>query len=246
MGLRILSKAYTKASWAVDDSWAVVGLIALFALITAEFWGNLVRQSNSLAIADFKPQSLYMLHQLYALSITATKLSILYLYRRIFAVRTFKQISFAVAAICVSWWAAFTVTALFPCYPVKKMWQHQIKGHCYNFKTFFLASGVVDVLLDAIILSLPIKMISRLQMPYKRKVMLCFVFLIGGLAFFGTRRPSRKATDQHPLKHCDNLTGPAEEEQRSRETIAGRSTGGHGETEWEAYPTTVEKTVQIV
>ncbi|KAL8880752.1 MAG: hypothetical protein Q9198_001901 [Flavoplaca austrocitrina] len=212
VGLRILSKTYTKASWAADDSWAVVGLVALFALIIAEFWG----MSNFYfeAVFDLKKQpltkaglfagggglnvesillkhesatsenyfkSLYMLHPLYALSITATKLSILYLYRRIFAVRTFKQISLAVAAICVSWWAAFTVTALFPCYPVKRMWQHQIEGHCYDFNTFFIASGVVDVLLDAIILSLPIKMISRLQMPYKKKVMLCFVFLIGGL-----------------------------------------------------------------
>lgn len=230
VGLRILSKTYTKASWAADDSWIVLGLVALFALATAEIWGMLylyhkpvldpVKQrlikvgvfaggggltvetillqhqtatlenyakansstgSNRLAIAHSKLQSLYMLAPLYALSITAIKLSILYLYRRIFAVKTFKQISFAVAAACVIWWVVFTVTALVPCYPVQKFWQYRIKGHCYNFKIFYIWAGVVDVLLDGIILSLPIKMISRLQMPYKRKVMLCFVFLLGGL-----------------------------------------------------------------
>lgn len=41
VGLRILSKTYTKASWAADDSWAVLGLVALFALATAEIWGML-------------------------------------------------------------------------------------------------------------------------------------------------------------------------------------------------------------
>lgn len=122
-----------------------------------------------------------MLDPLYALTVTAVKLSILYLYRRIFAVQAFKQISFAVAAACVVWWVVFTITALIPCRPVRKFWQPQIEGHCYNFNEFFLGASIVDILLDAVILSLPIKKIVGLQMPYKRKVMLCFVFLVGGL-----------------------------------------------------------------
>ena len=39
VALRLLTKLYTKASWAADDSWAVVSLIALFAWMGAEFWG---------------------------------------------------------------------------------------------------------------------------------------------------------------------------------------------------------------
>ncbi len=39
IGLRILSKTCTKVSWAADDSWAVLGLVALYAMMTAEFWG---------------------------------------------------------------------------------------------------------------------------------------------------------------------------------------------------------------
>ena len=39
VGLRLLTKLYTKTSWAADDSWAVVSLVALFAWMAAEFWG---------------------------------------------------------------------------------------------------------------------------------------------------------------------------------------------------------------
>ena len=122
-----------------------------------------------------------MLDAIYALTVTATKLSILYLYRRIFSVQRFRQISFAVAAVCVLWWLIFTIIVMNPCRPVKKFWQPQIEGHCYNFDEFFLGAAVADVVLDAVILALPIKMILGLQMSYRRKVMLCFVFLVGGL-----------------------------------------------------------------
>ena len=122
-----------------------------------------------------------MLDAIYALTVTATKLSILYLYRRIFSVQCFRQISFAVAAVCVLWWLIFTIIVMNPCRPVKKFWQPQIEGHCYNFDEFFLGAAVADVVLDAVTLALPIKMILGLQMSYQRKVMLCFVFLVGGL-----------------------------------------------------------------
>ncbi|KAI4149426.1 MAG: hypothetical protein LQ341_001322 [Variospora aurantia] len=189
--LRLFSKVYTKAPWAADDSWAVLSLIALFAWMAVEFWGiftggggeniQTIVIEHKFAILQNYIKSLYMLDPLYALTVTAVKLSILYLYRRIFAVQAFKQISFAVAAACVVWWVVFTITALIPCRPVRKFWQPQIEGHCYNFNEFFLGASIVDILLDAVILSLPIKKIVGLQMPYKRKVMLCFVFLVGGL-----------------------------------------------------------------
>ncbi|KAL8859669.1 MAG: hypothetical protein Q9178_003783 [Gyalolechia marmorata] len=303
VGLRILSKAYTKTSWAADDSWAVLGLVALFALATAEIWGmlylyhkaildhvkqplikagvyagggglsiekillqnqsatleNYVKANSStgphrLAIAHSKLQSLYMLSPLYGLSTTAIKLSILYLYRRIFAVKPFKQMSFAVAAACVIWWVVFTVTALVPCLPVKKFWQYRIEGQCYNFNTFFIWAGVVDVLLDGIILALPIRVISRLQMPYKRKgsfgptatSALQFCALASLLTLLSYRRPSEKETDDYPLKHYDKIAEPVGEGQFSGETARGTSTSVHKDNEWEMDRTEMENTAHMV
>lgn len=190
VGLRLLTKIYTKAAWAHDDSWAVMSLAALFAWLGVEFWGifsgggganieTIILASEFATLRNYL-KSLYTLSPIYGLTITLARLSILYLYRRIFSVGPFRQISLAVIIICVVWWMVFTITTLIPCRPVKKFWQPQVAGSCYNFDEFFLGIAVIDVILDTVVLTLPIRMIVRLQMSYQRKVMLCFVFLLGG------------------------------------------------------------------
>ena len=84
-------------------------------------------------------------------------------------------------AVCVAWWLVFTVAALVVCLPVEKFWNRQLDGYCYNFDMFFVVMASVETFLDTVILSLPIKMIVGLQMSYKKKIMLCVVFSIGGL-----------------------------------------------------------------
>ena len=39
VGLRLLTKLYTKNKWAADDSWIIVSLVALFAFLGVELWG---------------------------------------------------------------------------------------------------------------------------------------------------------------------------------------------------------------
>ena len=112
---------------------------------------------------------------------TSAKLSILYLYRRIFSVKIFRRVSFLTAAICVAWWLVFPVTSLVPCRPVEKFWHPQIEGYCYNFGKFFIVMASTEIVLDVVILSLPIKMILGLQISCKRKILLCCVFLVGSL-----------------------------------------------------------------
>ncbi|KAL8790985.1 MAG: hypothetical protein Q9195_006130 [Heterodermia aff. obscurata] len=190
VALRLLAKFYTKTSWATDDSWAIVSLVALFAWTAVEFWGllaggggvnieTIILENKFITLQNFI-KSLYILDPLYALTITSVKLSILYLYRRIFSVKVFHQITFVTGAVCVAWWLAFTVTALVPCRPVERFWNPQLDGYCYNFDMFFVVMASIEIVLDVVILSLPVKMVLGLQMSYKRKIMLCAVFSIGG------------------------------------------------------------------
>ncbi len=65
--------------------------------------------------------------------------------------------------------------------PVGKFWQSRIEGLCYNFDKFFLGTGIMDVVLDTVILILSIRMIIRLQISYQCKGMLCFVFPLSEL-----------------------------------------------------------------
>ena len=115
------------------------------------------------------------------MTITASKLSIISLYRRIFVTKRFQQVSLVVGGLCVAWWIVFTVVTLVPCLPVKRFWMRELPGHCYNLNQFAVSISSVDVFLDAIILLLPIKPILDLQMSKSRKALLCAIFLVGGL-----------------------------------------------------------------
>ena len=126
-------------------------------------------------------QSLYTLDPLFGLTVTASKLSIISLYRRIFVPKRVQQITFVVASLCVTWWIVFTITVLNPCRPVRKFWLPQTPGYCYNFDKFALGIAIMDILLDASILAIPIKPVLNLQMAKSRKIQVCVIFLVGGL-----------------------------------------------------------------
>ncbi len=128
-----------------------------------------------------KGQSLYTLDPLYALTVVTTRLSILYLYRRIFAVPSFRQLSLVVGIACIIWWIANTIVFLVTCMPIQKSWDPQREGHCYNFDEWFIGISIIDIILDTVILALPIKMVLGLQLSSQRRISLCFIFLLGSL-----------------------------------------------------------------
>lgn len=123
---------------------------------------------------------MYTLNAVYALAITFVKLSILFLYRRIFTTPRFRQVSVGIATLVVIWWIVFTICTLLPCLPPQKFWHPELKGPCFNYDEFFLGSEIVDILLDFVILTLPVRMISKLQMSRQRKWILYLIFLVGG------------------------------------------------------------------
>ena len=115
------------------------------------------------------------------LAITASKISILSLYRRIFIQVRFQQATLVMVGLYGVWWIVFTIMTLSPCRPVKKVWLPQVPGHCYNSDQFLLGVSIVDFFLDTTVLILPIKPVMDLQMPKSRKMLLCAIFLVGGL-----------------------------------------------------------------
>ena len=50
-----------------------------------------------------------------------------------------------------------------------------------NSGTFLLSHASIDLILDIMILCLPLPMITKLQMPFRRKVVLVAIFWLGFL-----------------------------------------------------------------
>lgn len=120
---------------------------------------------------------------LYFAIVASTKISILLMYRRIFSVDpSFRLQSLILLGVVSAFWVATTVTTLLNCQPVKYNWLSLSSDrYCINYNIFWMASGIVEVVIDALILALPVRMVSRLQMSRRRRFLLLLVFLLGGL-----------------------------------------------------------------
>ncbi|KAL8689055.1 MAG: hypothetical protein Q9224_004733, partial [Gallowayella concinna] len=65
------------------------------------------------------------------------------------------------------------------CVPRRKLWQPWTDGHCGDPNTWFIASGLFNVISDFAILVLPLRCIWKLQIPTKKKIMIALVFATG-------------------------------------------------------------------
>ncbi|KAL8660248.1 MAG: hypothetical protein Q9202_006740 [Teloschistes flavicans] len=74
-----------------------------------------------------------------------------------------------------------TFGAAFQCTPVKFLWDFTVPGgHCINFSAFARFTGVMNVVTDVLILSLPIPIVWSLHLERSKKIGVCALFLLGG------------------------------------------------------------------
>ena len=67
------------------------------------------------------------------------------------------------------------------CRPFAYNWDKTIEGSCANQTSIFLSAGVINLLIDVMIVTLPMPMLWRLRMPLGRKIALSGVFGMGAL-----------------------------------------------------------------
>lgn len=180
---RMVSRRLMKASLSIDDSLAYIAYLANLGLLIS---GLLLTASGALDLDEVSRQtdqekrftrSAYnSLAVLYVFSITFIKLSILFMYRRIFTMLTrwFRY----------SWWAILTLTILWTitCVVLLAL-QASGKLPKSGFSRLGISiTGVVNAFTDILLLGLPAAMISRMRLAARLKVALISIFLIGGIA----------------------------------------------------------------
>ena len=111
-----------------------------------------------------------------------TKASLLLLYYRIFGViRGFRWFLWVSAFLIVAFFITCSVLSIAACSPVSKVWDRSQPGHCIDKVAFFRWSGVVNMLLDFLVLCLPFPMAWRVNTTIRQKCILSGIFLLGGL-----------------------------------------------------------------
>ncbi|MCJ1293825.1 hypothetical protein MMC34_005381 [Xylographa carneopallida] len=182
--LRFLSKRTIKAKPGADD-WLALTALAIYTVVVALVIRSTIvgRQANALT----DPQYVTYLKLVYVQSIfywsiiAACMASVLFLYRRIFITSRFRLISLLLVIWSALWLVSGTFVEIFFPSPIPSYWDPNVSGKwLINYDGFWLAAMVLELVTELTILSLPVRQISKLQLSRRKKMLLSFIFLLGG------------------------------------------------------------------
>jgi hypothetical protein len=107
------------------------------------------------------------------------KTSVLALYARL-GDANLRRLALIMIAIVGCQAAANVLTCIFQCNPIAAAWDLSItKKTCVNINAFYLANAALNIVTDLLAYALPIKLVLKLQMPFRQKVVLCVMMFLG-------------------------------------------------------------------
>ena len=115
-------------------------------------------------------------------SLLGYKMSILFLYLRLFSVSKVYR--------CCIWLAMFItcgyilsnfLTQMFMCQPIVKYWRPEIPGHCISLTTVIYLFTSLNFITDLMIFVLPLPMIWRMHLSLKDKAGVSMIFILGSV-----------------------------------------------------------------
>lgn len=183
--LRFLARHLNRASLGADDWTIVVGLFLAIGYVVGQSVGiyyglgkHAVRVTDPVALARTINASV----PFYISSLSATKASILLLYRRIFPNRRFHIILWAIGAFVLAFTVANVLFIIFQCRPISAGFNPLIKAKCINNEAAVLVVAILTIITDFIILCLPLPLVWKLQLPMSRKIQISLILLLGTFA----------------------------------------------------------------
>jgi hypothetical protein len=118
---------------------------------------------------------------LYKAAVLFAKLSMLFLYLRIFSSRNFRIAAYAVMFICIGTAIGTIIPTIFACHPIEKAWIPTMAGKCIWTPGIWYASSSINIATDVMIIALPIAQMRSLNLPKAQKIGLAVLFSLGFL-----------------------------------------------------------------
>ncbi|RSL85333.1 hypothetical protein CEP52_016176 [Fusarium oligoseptatum] len=140
---------------------------------------NMMKDPNMLGRAQL---CLVLTEFVYGTVLCTIKASILLMYYRIFPTRSMKLGGYVLGGLTLAWWIAIVFTTIFQCTPIDKAWKpFMTEGKCIDKNKFFIGNSIPNIVVDAMIISLPVWEVSKVQVPRSQRVAIAGIFLLGGL-----------------------------------------------------------------
>lgn len=196
---RIYARRIKKAPLWLDDILVFFALILELASMVLTIWGGRYGAGKHVWTVDLLGlksifRILYGYMFIYGATTSALKLSFVLYYARIFhtgrPVDIFKcrdYISIAVlvgGALACAYPIMVWGVMLGACKPIHYFWDqysNSESGSCVDTTLFYLLAGIINMVIDILILLIPVPCILRLQVKRSDKIMLFGIFMIGGL-----------------------------------------------------------------
>ena len=126
---------------------------------------------------------IYAIAQLNVAACALPKLSLLFLYLRVFVAKAFRIATLTTGAVVIAVSISCCLADVFACAPIHHFWDRLTPGTCFDVDRFYRWVNGINVLLDIVITVLPLYPLWQLQAPISRKIGLSIVFLITGIGF---------------------------------------------------------------
>ncbi|GJP91723.1 putative integral membrane protein [Aspergillus niger] len=187
VALRFISRSLT-LSIKLDDWFCLLALIFSYGLLCTTALVTTVGHAG-IHITQYKdPLVLERYFQItladmviYNVSVGLTKISILLFYRRIFSInKSFLFCNWVVTGLSSGACIAAVFGLIFSSDPVDAQWKFWEPSTTIHNKSFWIAMGAVNILLDVTILILPQPVVWRLKQTRRCRIMLSLVFSLGG------------------------------------------------------------------
>ncbi len=139
---------------------------------------------------------------LYLGSLTMIRVSILCFYLRIFPQRTFRTFIYAIIGGNIAYGAALILVSIFQCIPVHAAWtgwDGTVQARCVDINVAGWASGAINIAFDVVVLLLPLPGLTKLVMPWERKIHILLIFCLGALYGYNSQRIKAHA---NPVLQC--------------------------------------------
>ncbi|KAI0852576.1 hypothetical protein F5Y00DRAFT_258422 [Daldinia vernicosa] len=116
---------------------------------------------------------------LYTVSVAFSKISVLLFYKRIFDVDTqFFLFTRIMTILVIEACFTYTFGLIFTTIPAKAQWDVNIIHTSINAVALYMAMGTINILIDVVIIALVQRKVWKLQMAYRRKLVISFLFLL--------------------------------------------------------------------
>lgn len=194
--LRFWARRLTRQPFGLDDYLCLAALITQHVLMAGSCVsvvdGGVGRDMRITATED--PYSVVVLFQAifvgeiaYTYSSPLIKLSVLAFYWRIFPTPAVKLGCKILGSMCIAWCIAITILNFVQCRPLEAFWFVELQAlpttKCLDPILCFLGNSIANCIIDFFTLTLPVHEVLKLHITTRRKINICCVFLLGGVAF---------------------------------------------------------------